>query len=547
MTATEGIRLRPGTVERSVGWGPTLVVGLAVGALFATTVTGFEARVTDIAARRILEGQVPYRDFWSMYAPGSYTVLAAAFAVFGRQLIVSNILGSLTALASVLAYHRVVLRVAPPRIAGLSAVLVAIAFWSASYSDGFTSYPAASLLIWCAVICLANYARGGSRPMLVSIGLCLGGAAVFKHDIAGYASIATAFALLAIPGQPWATRLRAVAAVAAIVVAIVAAALWVLWRAGAGSDLMRDLVVFPLTDFKYVRPEYFPLFPQLRESAFETIRELIYWSKCNLPLYALLAGLVLVWKSRRQLPPERLVIFGFAAAAYPLFWTAAHVQLNTHIVTITALGAAVGAGACAVLGLERVRRLAVLAVGVAAGWGAVLAAEDGARFAISVSKGREWVGLPRLRGIAVPPANAEWMRALASALQRADDPAAPLLMLSNRNDVVVYAEGVPYWLSDRRIVTRHHELHPGITDTAPIQRQMLDDVEAGLLPVIVREHRFTDEILERVKADFLRHVKVGSSLLDDWVAQTYVKGEFFGDYELLRRRDRTPSLDSRRD
>jgi hypothetical protein len=547
MTATEDSRQRPGTVERPVGWRPTLVVGLAVGALFATTVTGFEARVTDIAARRILEGQVPYRDFWSMYAPGSYTVLAAAFAVFGRQLIVSNILGSLTALASVLAYHRMVLRLAPPRIASLSAVLVAIAFWSASYADGFTSYPAASLLIWCAVICLANYAGGGSRPMLISVGLCLGAAALFKHDIAGYASIATAFALLAMPGQPLATRLRAVAAVAAIVVAIVAAALWVLWRAGAGPDLVRDLVVFPLTDFKYVRPEYFPLFPRLRVSAFETIREVIYWSKCNLPLYALLGGLVVVWNLRRRLPPERLVIFGFAAAAYPLFWTAAHVQLNTHIITITALGAAVAAGAGAVLGLDRVRKAAVLAVGVAAAWGAVLAAEDGAKFAISLSKGREWVGLPRLQGIAVAPADAKWMRGLASALERADDPAAPLLMLSNRNDVVVYAEGVPYWLSDRRIVTRHHELHPGITDTAPFQRQMLGDVEAGLLPVIVREHRFTDEILDRVKADFLRHVAVGSPLLDHWVAQTYVKDRSFGDYELLRRRDRPPLVESRRE
>jgi hypothetical protein len=41
-------------------------------------------------ADRVLRGQVPYRDFFSLYTPGSYLFLALAFKVFGQSLIVAR-------------------------------------------------------------------------------------------------------------------------------------------------------------------------------------------------------------------------------------------------------------------------------------------------------------------------------------------------------------------------------------------------------------------------------------------------------------------------
>ena len=41
-------------------------------------------------ADRILRGQVPYRDFFYLYTPGSYFLLALAFKLFGQSLVVAR-------------------------------------------------------------------------------------------------------------------------------------------------------------------------------------------------------------------------------------------------------------------------------------------------------------------------------------------------------------------------------------------------------------------------------------------------------------------------
>jgi hypothetical protein len=533
-------RRPPATNDSQASWRATVLVALAAAALFATTVTSFDARVTDLAARRVLDGQIPYRDFWSMYAPGSYTVLAAAFAIFGRELIVSNILGVLVSAASVAAYHRVVMRVAPPGFATIPALVVAVAFWGANYHSGFTSYPPVSLLIWLAAISVERFTRSGRPRDLVAIGACLSVAVLFKHDVAAYACLAAAAALLMTPVSPLSHRVRAVAVIAAMVAGVAGLAVALLVRVGAGPDMLEDLIRFPLTDFRHVRPEYFPLFPHVKGSAFEMVRELLAWALCNLPSYAAAVGVFALWKHRRALDRGRLSLVVFSLTAFPLFWSAAHVQLNTHVITLTALGTLLGVSGlfASPVSPVRVRHFTPLMIAIATAWGAVHVAESGAKFALSLAQGREWVGLPHLGGIAVPPANAGWMRGLAAAMREIEPPGAPLLMLANRNDVVVFAEGVPYWLSDRPMATRHHELHPGVTDTEPVQRRMVADLQRGRLPVLVREHRFDDNVLESIKAQFLEHVPVGAHLLDEWVAQRYGSMRWFGSYELMGPRPR---------
>lgn len=56
-------------------------------------------------AQRILAGQVPYRDFFSFYTPGSYYELALVFRLFGSSLVVARTMLALTgAILSVIVY-----------------------------------------------------------------------------------------------------------------------------------------------------------------------------------------------------------------------------------------------------------------------------------------------------------------------------------------------------------------------------------------------------------------------------------------------------------
>src|SRR5260370_20508031 len=55
--------------------------------------------------QRILEGQIPYRDFFSFYTPGAFYLVAAMFKVFGNAFVVARMSLAITGAAcSVVTY-----------------------------------------------------------------------------------------------------------------------------------------------------------------------------------------------------------------------------------------------------------------------------------------------------------------------------------------------------------------------------------------------------------------------------------------------------------
>ncbi|MGH7699557.1 MAG: hypothetical protein ACREMJ_03420 [Gemmatimonadales bacterium] len=65
----------------------------------------YDEAIPVLAAARILDGDLPYRDFWTIYPPGQLYLLAGLFKVFGTSLVVSR-LGSVAAIlaTSILMY-----------------------------------------------------------------------------------------------------------------------------------------------------------------------------------------------------------------------------------------------------------------------------------------------------------------------------------------------------------------------------------------------------------------------------------------------------------
>src|SRR3972149_5304732 len=70
----------------------SLWYGLVLVLLFSFLYFLFDiTRVVDVydegiavyGAQRLLEGDLPYRDFWTIYAPGQFYALAGLFKVFG--------------------------------------------------------------------------------------------------------------------------------------------------------------------------------------------------------------------------------------------------------------------------------------------------------------------------------------------------------------------------------------------------------------------------------------------------------------------------------
>ena len=512
--------------------GETWGVVLSTLLLCVYWVFAFEARATDLSALRVAHGEVPYRDFWTMYAPGSFLVLGLVFRVLGEQLVWSNLLGVLTTAAAVGALHRLVARSSPRGPARWLSGVFAFAFIQSSYHDGFTSYPPAILCVLIAFGRMAAYAERSRRRDLVLAGLSLGIGACFKHDVAAYGGLACGVSALLTGSGSRIGRVAILGASAAIPVAVLLGWLAAL---GAAPDLWQDLFVFPTTHFRHVRPESFPFRPPLPaewpgwrlDKLSRVARDLSAWAVLHVPTIVVLLGLGGAWRRRGSLTPSARALLAIAVVAYPAFWLAAHVQINTHRVTLAAL---------ALLAASIGVRSRGLLIGVCVVWSLVLAIEPVEILRGKRRDGIEPLNLPRLSGIWVTHSDAAWMRGLARAMEDAAPAEAPVLLAGARNDVLIHADGAPFWLTDRRPATRHHELHPGITDTEAVQRRMLADLDGSPRPVVVREHRFGGRALDFWRREFQSHgVPVGSEILDAWIAAHYRPGPRFGRYEVMER------------
>ena len=147
-------------------------------------------------ADRVLWGDVPYRDFWSMYPPGQFYVLALLFKLFGTSATVARVYDLFVrALLAVCTF------LTAKKLGGSTAV--ALAGWVVALVwIGFTrfaAYPvyAALVLIGVGLLLYLHHLETGQGRWLFYSGLALALGAVFRHDLAGMAAFVVLLALLA--------------------------------------------------------------------------------------------------------------------------------------------------------------------------------------------------------------------------------------------------------------------------------------------------------------------------------------------------------------
>ena len=78
-------------------------------------------------AQRVLDGQVPYRDFFSFYTPGSFYLVAGLFKIFGDSFMVARLSLALTGAVCSLLTYLLVRRVCSRRFAVFAAALASAA------------------------------------------------------------------------------------------------------------------------------------------------------------------------------------------------------------------------------------------------------------------------------------------------------------------------------------------------------------------------------------------------------------------------------------
>jgi len=514
---------------------------LFLAALGLYSLTWFQdvaAGVSTIGAERVLRGEMPYRDFWTMYAPGHFYLLALLFRIFGSHILVERVAASVVCAGAGLLCYWIVLNLVKRRLAAIGAMAIFVAAtFNTGHFKNLGTYPPAMFFVLAAVNLMVLHYKTGTLGYLMAAGLATGAAVVFKHDVGGYTAISIVAGLFAQhlassaaranrPGSLVA-KLALYGSATAMVFLPVAAYFAVL----AGWDALQDVIIFPLTDFRFSRGEHYPSifdFDIYGRSLLNSLARLFGYIKFTFPFLLFLCGLAGIGLAVRKHEPKYIAPGVMFAAAYLLHYAAAHVQINTHIISMSIYAALLG-----VIFFDLVERefgfgrpavvklLSITLVGV---WFLSLVSNPVDEAWTDRKKLTAELKLPKVSGQKVPP---QLVGVLAELLPFVDahiGPGDPVYLGLHRHDIVVVgANASLYFMLNRPIATRYNEIHPAIVDTAAVQREMIRDLENKKVSLLILNRVFSDETLNRVKAQHLKHLPIGATDLDNFIRTNYVQ------------------------
>jgi hypothetical protein len=541
----------------------TAAAVMAITALYALPLMRFDLNPYDegvvaLGAEQVLKGRIPNVDFYVPYPPGVFYVLAGLFRLAGTRLLVERSLAVACVVACSGLGVLLVTRLRPPDrrrpvpeavLVGLMAVVAGTCMsvlWVTPVTGGVLC------LILVGGLALRRALPTGHPFLGLIVGLLLGLAILWRTAFGLSALLATILVWTLRAGHGCGVDTRFVrrrrlvgAATLVLGAALVAAPVFVLLLKLGGERAFRSLFVWPFVSTHQARlpwpalvPRFDPLTlaqqPLLRQGAV-LFQNWIYY----FPGAAVVLGAwrLLRW---RALAPAEIDVGLWLLFLCPGFFLYAggrtdyvHLLplfLTTLLLVALCLGGALGErptrrswlrlgwlGGGLVLGLSAV---AALVPGPLAHWTAKRAAP--ARFAVELPA-------PRGAGIRAPYRYARQYGEVLPYLGSIVPAGEKLFSGTSRHDLFMVNDVMLYFLAERDPGSYFWCLDAGVTTTAEVQQQMLQELSAQRVNWAVR---WTAACPDKPRGGV---PMPGAPLLDQALAAEFVPVERFGWYEVLRR------------
>lgn len=501
----------------------------------------YDEGVMVYGAVRVMDGHIPYRDFWGMYSPGQFYVLAGLFRLFGPSIMVERWWDVVVraALACVVFFLARRLSSWP----AATVVWLLTLMWLEYF--GFFGYPIFTGLLFIFLSCLAlaeglrasAEGRPERRAFALAGGLA-GVAAWFRHDLAVYAVAGAALVLFAYglsrPAQAgnMSVARRALAAVRRLMPYVIGLAVaagpvaLLLLLAAPVNELLHQLLIFPLTVFPRMR--------QLPYPPFEVANLPFYFPFMAYAAVALLIALA-ARRLRRAGPDEARALRDIrwqvrAAGAIMLFGLFGFNQANIrsdliHIpqffLPAVALLALLMAGFRPVL-KEHNYAFAAPAITIML----LLAFPALSNYLSASTQPPPPHDVARAQGAPVDP---NQLRAI-QFIRQATTPTDTIYSGVGRHDRIFVNDVMFYFLVERHSATRYHELHPRQATTLPVQEEIVADLERNRTRYIVLTDMFNEVCEPNASCE-----SAGVTLLDDYIRYHYSTVARYGPYRVLSR------------
>lgn len=494
-------------------------------------------------AERLLGGEMQYRDFWSVYSPGQFWVVAALFKLFGASLLVERAWDVVVRACIALLSYLIAARLASPALAVI-AWLISLGWLRVVGFYGYPLLPATLFALLAALLFIRFALDPGKKAMLVLCGIATALAAGFRHDVGFYVFSCVAVSLIVL----WVTTRSLdlgpslARLLSGVLVAGLPIALYLLLNVPF-QDLWSQLIVFPATVYPSVRSIPYPsaldyVFTLVDVAAgvgrSNAVSDLFYLLPFFFPFMALAAAMFVLartWRGGDAQGFERgrwIALLLLAALALTLFLASLVRPHQVHLIHVVVISVVV---AVVVLGPSRalLPKPAVVLVGLVL---VAMAVHPLAQTVKEIARGTLArpggdAGPPRAGGLRIPGD-----QAMAIQYVRERVPKTERIFVGNgRHDIALISDVMFYFLAERGSATKFHELHPGLTTTAEVQRRIVDDLIAKRVNYVVM-YTGADYVREPNKSA----QSTGVWILDEFLSHTYFEEARFGRYIVRRKR-----------
>ena len=138
-----------------------------------------------VGATRVAQGEVLHRDFYAIYGPAQFYILAGLFKVFGVSILVERVWDTIVRAMIVTIAFLIVQRGGERREGFFAAGLVLI--WMCCFGyHAYTVFPSLLFALLSALCLLPVFEDRRSPLLLFSSGLCIGITVLFRYDVGFY-------------------------------------------------------------------------------------------------------------------------------------------------------------------------------------------------------------------------------------------------------------------------------------------------------------------------------------------------------------------------
>jgi len=517
----------------------------------------YDEGISVYGAVRVLSGEVPYRDFWTLYSPGQFYVLGALFTVFGPSIIVERLWDILVrSLLALVVY--VIARSLTSQRAALIAWFVAVSWLGYFGFYSYSVFPALLCSLLSALSIFKSLSKGESqRPLWLIIGGVLTGmTTLFRHDLGFYTFVAQlSVAAIFVFGNliqnkrsgSWGTlrSFRDTRFTLSYFLIGVAIALLppLVYFANVVPlyDLVYDLVIFPTTIFPKVRwlpyPAPFPN-PQRILSGELSILSYLRLVLGGIPFYFpflvyALAAITVVNRIRRRAHNSQtwlwavtlLTLLGLASFNQAIVRSDLIHLVPTFVPAIVLLSMLFHEHTTNIAKkrflIYSVAFVILSAILIEPIYSRTKALYESYPLLTTVSH-----ELDRARYVHVNPDQTRAINYIQSHVPEGER----IYVGNSTHDRIFVNDVMFYFLAERNSATKYHELHPGLATTLPIQRRIVEDLIRNRVRYIVLLSAF-----QNVKEPNESAISSGVTLLDQFIQDNYYLVEQFGDYTVWKK------------